>query len=412
MKSHMHLGIIASLKSGLAHFIYREVSELAGQGATISLFPTKQRQGLYNPRPEWTFHRWSAWRVILCQPLRLASMRARYLSVLWKAICCRQVIDFLIAAYFIPGMRRVDVIYATFGDRKLYIGYFAKLLLDKPLAVTIHSSEMYFNPNPRLFPIALAACDHIFSATDYNRDQLCDRYGIARDRIEVVRLSIDLDLYRPESKFVILMVGFFGLTKGHEVLFRAVKQLGLDDVEVWIVGGHDGRPPIDVPALARQLGIESQVAFFGKLSDVALRAVYHACDVVCVPSRHDRYGGREGFPSVLVEAMACGKPIVTTRHTEIPRIVEQIVVPENNVDALADALQQVYDSPQLRKELGTRNRELAEEHFTTQNISRELDILRSIAKLPGGSAPTPSRNRPEPRQLIEPLRRVPEEQVS
>jgi colanic acid/amylovoran biosynthesis glycosyltransferase len=408
----MHIGVIASMKSGLAHFIYREVSELASQGATISLFPTKQRPGLYNPRPEWKVYRWSAWRVILCQPLRFVRMPLRYLTVLVAAIRCGELIDFLIAAHFAPGMRNVDVIYATFGDRKLYIGYFAKLLLGKPLVVTIHSSEMYFNPNQKLFPIALNACDHIFSATDYNRYQLCDRYGIARERIDVIRLSIDLELYRPEAKFVILMVGFFGLTKGHEVLFRALKQLE-HNVEVWVVGGHDGRPPVDVPALVRQIGVESQVAFFGKLSDVALRAVYHACDVVCVPCRHDQYGGREGFPSVLVEAMACGKPIVTTRHTEIPRVVEQIIVPENNVDALADALQHVYDSPPLRNELGIRNRELAEEHFSTSNVEQALDIFCSVAASTGGerasrqNAPVPLASPP----LIARLDCIPKEKV-
>ena len=82
--------------------------------------------------------------------------------------------------------------------------------------------------------------------------------------------------------------------------------------------------------------MQSQVAFFGKLSGTALRAVYHAADVFCLPSRHDSDGCAEGFPTVLIEAMACGKPVVTTRHVEIPRIVEQILVDENDVDGLAE----------------------------------------------------------------------------
>ena len=54
----MHIGVIASMKKGLEHFIYREVCELARAGATISLFPTKHRHGLYNPRPDWRVYRW------------------------------------------------------------------------------------------------------------------------------------------------------------------------------------------------------------------------------------------------------------------------------------------------------------------------------------------------------------------
>jgi glycosyltransferase involved in cell wall biosynthesis len=308
-------------------------------------------------------------------------MPVRYVTVLLEAIRYGAIVDFLLAAYFASGMKQVDAIYATFGDHKLYVGYFSKRLFDKPLAVSIHSSEMYFNPIPRLFAVALRACDQIISVTEYNRDQLCRRFHFSPEQIEVIRLSVDLDEYRPASKFVILIVAHFGETKGHEILFKAVKRLGYDDVEVWVVGGHDGREPVDVPELARRIGVESQVAFFGKLSGTALRAVYHACDVFCLPCRNDSEGGREGFPSVLMEAMAYGKPVVTTRHTEIPRIVEQVLTNENDVDGLVEALRLVYASSSLRKRLGERGRELAEEHFSTDNVSKTLEVLRRISSL-------------------------------
>ncbi len=245
----MHIGVILSMKNGLEHFVYRELSELANQGATISLFPCKHRRGLYNPRPEWRFHSWRIWQVLLCQPLLFLAMPIHYLAVLWEAVRRRAIVDFLLAAHFAPYMRSVDVIYATFGDRKLFIGYFAKRLLGKPLSVTIHSSEMYFNPNVELFKVALAASDQIVSVTEHNRQQLADRYGVDRSRVEVVRLSVDLEHYKPASKFVILIVAFFGETKGHEVLFEAVKELSYNDVEVWVVGGQDGRKPVGVQEL-------------------------------------------------------------------------------------------------------------------------------------------------------------------
>jgi hypothetical protein len=103
--------------------------------------------------------------------------------------------------------------------------------------------------------------------------------------------------------------------------------------------------------------------------------------VFCLPCRHEADGNAEGFPVVLVEAMACGTPVITTRHVEIPRIVEQILVDENDVDALAEAIQRVYSSPTLREQLGNRNRELAEEHFSTKNVSQTIRLLSRIAGL-------------------------------
>jgi glycosyltransferase involved in cell wall biosynthesis len=293
----------------------------------------------------------------------------------------RAVVDFLLAAYFVSKMQDVDVVYATFGDRKLFTGYFCKRFTGKPLTVTIHAYELYANPNPPLFPIALEACDQIVTVTEYNRDVLRDRFQVDPKRVEVVRLSVDLEEYKPADKFIVLIVAFFVEKKGHEVLFKAIRELGYDDIEVWVVGGDGGSDShVDVHELARQHGVENQVAFFGKLSGTALRAVYHACDVFCLPSRFDSDGQGEGFPTVIIEAMACGKPVVTTNHVEIPRIVEQLVVPENDAAALAEALQTTYASRHLRETMGKRNRELAEIHFSNANTEEKLNLFRELCK--------------------------------
>ena len=60
----MRIGVIASMKNGLEHFIYRELTIFSAQGASISLFPTKYNPGLYNAPADWQLHRWNLLAVL------------------------------------------------------------------------------------------------------------------------------------------------------------------------------------------------------------------------------------------------------------------------------------------------------------------------------------------------------------
>jgi glycosyltransferase involved in cell wall biosynthesis len=376
----MRIGVIASMKKGLEHFIYRELKIFSSQGVEISLFPTKYNPGLYDAQSGWKLHNWNALTVALMQPLFFLRNPGLYWKMFREALQIGALVDFMLAWYFSAAFAKVDVIYATFGDRKLFIGYFAKQIVDKPLAVTIHAYELYKNPNPRLFLKALAECDQIITVTEYNKELLASKFNIPPERVEVVRISVDLEDYRLEDKFVILIVAFFAERKGHEVLFRALKSLNRDDIEVWVVGDKGTENlTVDAEELAGELGVESQVAFFGKLSKNALKAVYRECDVFCLPCRHDRNGVAEGFPTVLAEAMAFGKPVITTRHVEIPRVVEEFLVDENDVEGLAQAILHAYEARHRFDEMGERNREIAQQYFPSTNAQKTARILSNLA---------------------------------
>lgn len=377
----MRIAVVATMKYGLDHFVFRELSVLAAQGACISLYPTKFQLGLYNARADWQVHRWHPLVVVFSQIYFCLRSPIQYFKLFWDAVKIGALGDYLLAGYFANQMKEEDVIYSICGDHKLFIGYFCKQILKKPLAVTIHAYELYSNPNPRLFVQALKACDQIITVTDFNKELLVDRYHIDPLKIEVVRVSVDTEDYRPVQKFVILIVAFFDERKGHEVLFKAIKELNQDDLELWVVGGDSGRmDEVDVSGMVTELGLNSSVAFFGKLSGNALKAVYRACDVFCLPCRESSTGISEGFPTVLMEAMAFGKPVITTRHVEIPRIVPEILVDENDVHGLAQAIKQVYQSQPLRQTLGARNRKIAEELFSLRNAENTARILYNLSK--------------------------------
>jgi colanic acid/amylovoran biosynthesis glycosyltransferase len=374
------VGVFANMAAGLEQFVYRELLFFSEEGLSISLFPTRYNQGLYNAQPGWRLHRWRLLQVILIQFYFLFQMPGRYLQLAREAIRFRAPVDFMLAWYFSRYLDDVDVLYATFGDRKLFVAYFCKRITNKPLVVMTHAYELYENPNPRLFVHALNGCDQICTATEYNREYLHENFGVDPARVQVVRYSIDIDDYQPEEKFVVLIVSFFTHRKGHDTLLQAVKKLGRPDVEVWVVGDvAERKNAVDVRALVAELDMTSQVAFFGMLSGNALKAVYRSCDLFCLPSRKDRSGASEGFPNVLIEAMAMGKPVVSTRHVEIPRIIPEILVDENDVDGLAQAIEELYQSSSLRSRLGQQNREIVERVFSSNNARQMAAILGGLA---------------------------------
>jgi glycosyltransferase involved in cell wall biosynthesis len=378
----LRIGVVASMKKGLEHFIFRELEYFAAEGASISLFPTKFGPGLYGAKREWKLCRWHPLSVALMQPLFFIQSPAKYVRLFLEASRVGSLVDFIVAWYFASQMSDIDVIYSTFGDRKFFVGYFCKQILQKPLAVTIHAYELYQNPNPRLFARALAACDQIITVSNFNLEYLVKYYNVESSRVRIVRYSLDMDEYKPTEKFVILIVAFFVERKGHDILFKAIKKLGKDDIEVWVVGGEGAENPVDVRAMVSELDLDHQVAFFGKLGSTALKATYRACDVFCLPCRVDSSGIAEGFPNVLIEAMACGKPVITTRHVEIPRIIPEIIVDENDVDGLAQAIRQVYESASLRQRLGRQNRQIAMDTFTPRNAAQTVHILNALTKQP------------------------------
>lgn len=179
----------------------------------------------------------------------------------------------------------------------------------------------------------------------------------------------------------VLAVGTVEPRKGIETLIEAAAEL--DGVPL-VLAGQPGWGGLDPAALARRHGLEPQrLHVLGKLSDSELAAVLHAASVVAVPSL------AEGFGLPLLEAMACGVPVV---HSDAPALVEVaggagLTVPRGDRAALAASLRDVLGSARLARELAARGRARAAE-FSWQRAARAIWHLHT-AHRGGTDSPVP-----------------------
>ncbi len=180
---------------------------------------------------------------------------------------------------------------------------------------------------------------------------------------------------------VILFVGRRVGYKGLDILLQALS--GLDATAVLV--GTGPRLPF-LKNLAAELGIRQRAVFPGEVDDDEIVALYHACDLFVLPS----VSRNEAFGVVQLEAMACGKPVVSTdlpsgvpwvnRHGETG-----LVVPPGDAEALRGALARLLADPELRNEMGKRGQERIAAEFTPDRMaSRTMALYREILSERGG----------------------------
>lgn len=192
--------------------------------------------------------------------------------------------------------------------------------------------------------------------------------------------GIDTDYYQPQpfSRSAIVTAAFVGRIieiKGVRVLMEAHRRLrkkGLR-VRLLLVGKPDSENP---GAISRkeitQWANEPDVEWLGYCSDI--RAVWAQAEIAVLPS----FGG-EGLPKALLEAAACGRPLIAT---DVPGSREialagrnAIMVPPGNTDALCDALERLAGDETLRKTFGAESRRIVESDMSQEHVSRDIVLL-------------------------------------
>ncbi len=213
--------------------------------------------------------------------------------------------------------------------------------------------------------------------SEFIRDQMIAR-GFPPEKLLVQRSGVNLDTPvepgDPAPAGYVMFAGRFVEKKGATYLIEAVRRLEAEGrtVRLLLVGAG----PMEAE-LRRAASALRHVEFRGWMPNNELRRWMRGALALCVPSVHASDGDAEGLPTVVIEAMAAGTPVIGSRHAGIGEAITHertgFLVPEQDPEALAAALRRLSDEPGLRGRLGENARKAAVEGFDMFKQSQRLE---------------------------------------
>lgn len=253
-------------------------------------------------------------------------------------------------------------------------------------SITAHAKDIYRSTvNPRLLDVLFERSEFVVTVCDANVEHLATRLGpAARAKVRRLYNGIDLSAFacnpdpaerEPDH---LLAVGRLVQKKGFHVLLEALALLAREGdglpFRTTVVGEGEEREALE--AQIARLGLGDSVELTGARDLGQVRALMRTATVMCLPCIVGEDGNRDALPTVLVEAIASGLPVVSTPVTGIPEILRGgeagLLVPESDPASLATAIARLFASPEERRLLADAGRRHAEETFDLREVSRTL----------------------------------------
>jgi glycosyltransferase involved in cell wall biosynthesis len=289
--------------------------------------------------------------------------------------------------YAVQLLRRSNVehIHAHFADRAAIVAMVAAKFLDIPYSITAHASDIYVSPV--ILKEKIENAKFVTTCTFYNKVHL---ERLTRQQIELVYHGVDLkdlrsttinkSIERPE---LILSVGQLKEKKGFFFLIKAcrlLKNRGFDFI-CEIIG--EGPERSNLEKLIDDLSLKDAVTLSGSVPNKNVMDRYQRATLFvlsCIPAKD---ADRDGIPNVLLEAMGFEIPVISTKFSGIPEVIEDgvngLLVDTENEEALADAMAKLLSNARLQKKLAYNGRKIIEDKFdVNKNIEQLLRLFNKI----------------------------------
>lgn len=367
-------------------FIVREIATLVARGVDVRILSLKHpSEAMVQPDAaallDRTWHpqaRTRAWSsrlaVLLTQPLAIATLVAQQVAGLWKQplVLLKSLYALLRGIEHLAAIRQFDpdFIHAHWATYPSTVALALARLTGKPWGFTCHAHDIFVDD--QLLATKLTRATLPVTISRFNIDYLAEHVTpVARERLQVVHCGVDLPefAYRRDGRDddLLIAVGRLDPIKGFDVLLRALAELADAGVafRCRIIGEGPQRAELERTIATLRLGDRVQLP--GARPQVEVRALLHAATAFVLPSAVAPDGNRDGIPVALMEAMAVGAPVVSTRVSGIPELIDDdvsgLLVDGGDASGLAVALRRLLGDAALRERLASAGRAIVERDF-------------------------------------------------
>jgi colanic acid/amylovoran biosynthesis glycosyltransferase len=284
----------------------------------------------------------------------------------------------------------VGHVHAHFANQTADCAAIAGSVAGIPFSFTAHAYDIY-STDPKLLnatlPWKLRHARRTFAVSRYAAELLRAHLPAAdRDRVQVAYVGIPTSLFRFEPlpaddrPLRLLCVARFQEKKGLDTLLDACARLRDRGLPFQLRIFGDGPLRAALAAQIDALSLAGHVHLGQPIPQEAVAAEMRACHAFVMPCRRDRTGDMDGIPTVFMEAMASGRPVVSCAVSGVPELVRDgetgLIVPPDDPDALADAVTRLAADGALRARLAPAGRALVErQHDQAQNARRVVALL-------------------------------------
>ncbi len=384
-------------------FILREIQALGDRGVSLRIFSLRRRKQAVvqeDARPFVPLTLYAPYLLsgsILAASLRALVRRPRtVLGVVALIVrgCWRRPVTLLKSLAFLPKASRFAEVAQEEGLERLHAHWAtypatATLLMSRltgiPWGLTCHAHDIFQDPS--LLPEKIADAEFVLTCTADNKRYLESLTPLAERKVSVAYHGLDVRRFCPRPRegpaepVRVLAVGSLLTCKGFDILITALGLLlrrGLD-ADATLAGGgpEEGKLRAQIEAE----GLADRVHVPGYLTQQELIPLYQGADIFVLPAVIQQHWG---IPNVLVEALACEVPVVTTPLPSLPELVEDgvhgLVARNQDPGDLADKIERLAHDPALRRRMGQAGRRRVEERFDLEN--NILQVLRALGAAP------------------------------